>query len=743
MQGEMLKAVFAASFVLGAVVAFGGVADYVDPFVGTTYTGHTHPAACVPFGLVQAGADTGNVGWHYCSGYRYEDKVIVGFSQTHLNGTGCMELGDAMIMPVAGPGQEGFPWSRFDKRTEKAGAGWYRVTLSDAEADVEVTATEHVGCYTIRYAGAGKKQLLVDAQYGMVLRQNQRDCKVLESDVRAIGADAIGGRVKSHRWVTRTVTYKILFSKPFAGIERLTARSAREKAPRYLVTFDLTENEPLKVKVALSAGGEIDAVEKNLAVEVPGWDFEAVRTAAVAKWEQMLSRVSVKGTEDAKRNFYTALYRLMQQPNDLSDVGCRPFYSTFSCWDTFRAAHPLYTILIPEKVPGMVDSMLEQGRRNGYLPIWALWGQEVQCMIGTHSVPIIVDAFLKGLWGSADVAYWESAYSQVKNTLTTTHETRWKERWDLLDKYGYYPCDIVKGESVSRTMECAYDDWCAAKMAERLGKAEDAAFFFRRAENWKNVFDASLGLVRGKRMDGSWRTPYDPACIGHGAENDNDFTEGNAWQYTWHVMQDPQGLIAAMGGRGRTLAQLDRLFCHETQLDAGRHHDISGVIGQYVHGNEPSHHVPYLYQYVGRPDRTAETVREIFDKFYSPKPDGLCGNDDCGQMSAWYVFSAMGFYPFNPCGGEHVIGAPQVESVRIALPGGKFFTMRAEGLSRENKYVGAVFLNGRPLVGFVVSYEDIMSGGDLVFAMSSVNISHQPKQERGDESAWHLWLPGL
>ena len=724
------KHAFAFTLMSAASGALAGSMAFVDPFVGTTFTGHTHPAACVPFGLVQAGPDTGNLGWHYCSGYRHEDKVIVGFSQTHLNGTGGMDLGDAMIMPVRDARQEGFPWSRFRKESEKAAPGWYRVRLDDARADVEVTATAHVGCYAIRYEGAGPKRLLVDSQYGIGHNADWLARHVISSDVRPHGEDAIGGTLKVRQWVLRSYSFKAVFSRPFAAVEELPRREAGERAPRYLLTFDLKDGEPLLVKVALSACGGLEGAAANLVREVPGWDFNAVRSAAEAKWEDILSRAAVEGTDDAKRNFYTALYHLCQQPNDLADAGAKPSYSTFSCWDTFRAAHPLYTILTPEYVPGFVDSMLEQGKRTGYLPIWTLWGKENQCMIGTHSVPVIVDWFLKeqvkheGEQGNSNLDYWESAYQQIKETLTKRHEGRRKENWDLLDRYGYYPCDVIRGESVSRTLECAYDDWCAALMAEKLGKSEDAAFFRRRAASWKNVFDPSIGLVRGKRSDGSWRTPYDPLELGHGAENDNDFTEGNAWQYTWHVMQDPEGLIAAMGGPGKTLAQLDRLFTQKTVLlGGGKRHDITGMIGQYVHGNEPSHHIPYFYQYLGRPDRVAEIVREVFDRFYMPKPDGLCGNDDCGQMSAWYVFAAMGFYPFNPCGGEYVLGAPQVEKVtlRCSPSPSTFtsFTVVARGLSKENKYVKSVTLNGRPITDWKIRHADILRGGELVFEMTN------------------------
>ena len=394
--------------------------------------------------------------------------------------------------------------------------------------------------------------------------------------------------------------------------------------------------------------------------------------------------------------------------------------------------------------------MLEQGRRTGYLPIWTLWGKDNQCMIGTHSVPVIVDWFLKEVGEKSSSSrkeekihsptptlnsnsYWLAAYAQIKDTLTKPHKGRIKERWDLLDKYGYYPFDEIKGESVSRTMECAYDDWCAGVMAAKLGERgtgngeldeslkDDAKFFFKRSENWRNVFDPSIGLVRGKDTKGNWREPYDPYALGHGAGKDNDFTEGNAFQYSWHVMQDVEGLVAAMGGREAFVKKLDSLFIAPSKTEGmGELVDVTGLIGQYVHGNEPSHHVIYFYPQVGHPEKAAERIREVFDKFYRPKPDGLCGNDDCGQMSAWYILSAMGFYPFNPCGGEYIIGAPQVACAKLKVKGGEFKVV-ARNLSRENKYVKSVTLNGKPITDWKIRHSDIIRGGELVFEMTNAS----------------------
>ena len=722
--------------------ASADVAEFVDPFVGTTATGHTFPGACVPFGLVQASPDTGNGTWDYCSGYRFEDKAIWGFSQTHLNGTGCPDLGDVLIQPFAAKdlaqvektfkGRR-YVASRSDKAAEVATPGYYAATLSDFNVRAEVTATARVAFYRLTYKGDGPARLLVDTQYGMGGAPAKQ---ILESDVRLTERTGLCGTNRRRCWVDRRYSFAVVFDRACASVEELP-KLPGEKAPRYVFDFDLKRGESLLVKVALSAEGGVAGAQKNLAAELPGWDFDAVRAAARAKWNELLGNVVVEGDTDQKRNFYTSLYHLYVQPNDIADVGAKPFYSTFSCWDTFRAAGPLYTILCPDKAAAFVDSMLEQGRRTGYLPIWTLWGKENQCMIGTHSIPMIVDWFLKcggrGATRPTTVGRagpcapdWEAAYRQIKETLTQKHEGRHKENWDLYDRYGYYPFDKIRGESVSRTMECAYDDWCAAQFAKKLGHDDDFTFFMKRASNWKNVFDSSIGLVRGKDTAGKWREPYNPFALGHGADLANDFTEGNAFQYSWHVMQDVPGLVAAMGGRDSFVRKLDSLFRAPSKVEgAGCVLDVTGLIGQYVHGNEPSHHVIYFYPQVGEPDKAAEKVREVFDKFYLPKPDGLCGNDDCGQMSAWYVFSAMGFYPFNPCGGEYVIGAPQVPKVVLRIPSANYhlpttnsFTVVAKNLSRENKYVKSVTLNGRPVTDWRIRHEDIVKGGELVFEMT-------------------------
>ena len=680
-----------------------GCCDYVDPFIGTAGTGHTFPSACVPFGLVQAGPDTGNGDWAHCSGYSYEDKSIYGFSQTHLNGTGCPDLGDVRILPFTA---ESVPGSvPYDKASERAKPGFYAVTLAGG-TKVEASATERCAIYRISYPKGAKSRLLVDPRWCITRRKPASD-RIRSVDVAPDGRTGVSGKVVVNNWVERTYAFKMEFSRSFLSEKDL------------VFDFGASSGEPLMVKVALSALGGVSDAARNLAAEIPGWDLDRVAAAADAKWSKMLSCVAVEGSDDQKRNFYTSLYHLFIQPNNIADAGHKPFYSTLSTWDTFRAAHPLYTILVPEKAAEFVDSMLEQGRRTGYLPIWTLWGRDNQCMIGTHSIPVIVDWFLKenpvNPVNPVKREFWLSAYAQIKETLTKRHEGRYKERWDLLDRHGYYPYDVIRNESVSRTLECAYDDWCAAQMAAKLGHEEDAKFFRRRSENWRNVFDPSLGLMRSKDSKGNWRDPFDPSAVGYG--EGYDFTEGNSYQYTWHVMQNPGGLVEAMGGREAFVKRLDWLF-ERPEVVKGEVFDVTGLIGQYVHGNEPSHHVIYFYTLVGERDKAAHRVRDVFDKFYLPKPDGLCGNDDCGQMSAWYVFSALGFYPFNPCGGTYVLGAPQIPKATVSLAGGKTLTVVARNLSVENKYVKTVAFNGRPL-DKTIEHADLMSGGELVFEMTN------------------------
>lgn len=695
---------------------------YVDAFIGTAGDGHTFPGACVPFGMVQASPETGNIGWKYCSGYHFEDSEIIGFAQDHLNGTGSQDLGDVLIFPFTGGNNRPFK-SSYRKYNQYASPGYYRVRFDDDKVDAEVTATDHTAFYSFCY-GNGEAKLLVDLQSGDVLTDEEMRKHVLEASLEMPDAYTLKGMLKTRRFGERRVFFVIKTSKPYSVDSVLPARDG-EKAKRLILRFNAGGEPTVMVKIALSTVST-DGAEASLRKENPGWDFAQVRLAAERRWTDILSRADVEGGDSAKIMFYTSLYRACIQPNNIADTDGRyrsaddkiqkaklgSHYSIFSLWDTFRAAHPLYTILTPEMVSPMVHSMIDYSRVKGFLPIWPVWGWETYGMIANHAVPVVVDACLKGF--NIDK---NEAYAAIKASLTHSHN---KSDWDVYLRYGYYPFDLVKVESVSRTLESCYDDWCAAQLAKRLGRKADSKEFMRRSAFWKNVFDPACGLVRGKDSHGKWRTPYDPFQIGHAYTGGGDFTEGNAWQYTWQVMHDPLGLAEAMGGKERCLAKLDSLF---TLTDVSRHNagwtgDVTGLIGQYSHGNEPCHHVAYLYAVLGQPWKTQRIVRDVCRRFYVSKPDGLSGNDDCGQMSAWYIFSAMGFYPLNPAGGQYVLGAPQVDRVTVSLPGGKTFTVEAEGLSATNMYVKRVTLNGKPVSGCTINHSDIMKGGSLVFEMT-------------------------
>lgn len=701
--------------------------QYVNPFVGNADNGHTFPGACAPFGLIQVSPESGNGSWRYCSGFNYDDDSIAGFAQTHLNGTGVPDLGDIRLLPFNQKLRDGKFMCRYDQETQVALPGYYSVNLTDMDIDVELTATERTAMYKYTFNQPGESNLLLDLQNGLVFNSKGVQYRVLEAEVDMPDDRTIVGYNRVRGWVARYFYYVIAFDRPYKIKGELPQKEG-EKAKRTVLAFDLKEGESVQVKVAMSTVN-IEGAKKALEKENPGWSFESVKDATNKKWNDILSLAEVDGTKEEKMNFYTSMYHLFIQPTNIADVDGRyrgandsiassstgNYYSTFSLWDTYRAAHPLYTLLMPEKVGDMVNSMIAHTHAQGFLPIWTLWGKENYCMIGNHAVPVIVDAYLKGLVTS-DI---EEAYAAIKTSLTVPHLN---SDWEAYDKYGYYPFDIVEKESVSRTLESAYDDYCAALMAQALGKEEDHDFFMKRAGYYKNLFDKQTGMMRGKDSKGKWRVPFDGFSLSHASSHGGDYTEGNAWQYTWHVQHDIEGLITLMGGKQPFGNKLDSLFYLHSG-DAANVLDVTGLIGQYAHGNEPSHHVAYLYNYVDKPEKTQELIREIFDRFYIPKPNGLCGNDDCGQMSAWYIFSAMGFYPVNPVGGEYIIGAPQISRVVLHLSNDKTFTVEAKNLSKQNKYVDKVTLNGKEIPDFRIHHKDIMNGGNLVFIMSD-----QPKK---------------
>lgn len=696
--------------------------QYVNPFIGAADNGHTFPGACRPFGMIQTSPVTGAVGWRYCSEYVYEDSIIWGFTQTHLNGTGCMDLGDVLVMPVTGKRQR--QWneyrSGFSKETEKATPGYYSVTLDEPDVTAELTATTHTALHRYTFHKADSASLLIDLQHGPAWRDEQYHSQVSFCETNWENDSTLTGHVINKVWVNQVYYFAMKFNRPVIASSELPM-AATEKGKRIIATFDMKPEDQLLMKVALSTTG-VEGAKANLTAELNGWDFEGVRQTAKNEWNSYLSRIDVEGTTDEKTNFYTSFYHALIQPNEISDIDGKyrnakdeivqatgdKFYSTFSTWDTYRAAHPFYTLMVPERVDGFVNSLVDQCETIGYLPIWGLWGGETFTMIANHSVPIIAEAYAKGFRGFDA----ERAFNAIKQTQTVSHSL--KSNWENYTKYGYFPTDLTEAESVSSTLESVYDDYAAADMAKRMGKEEEAAYFAKRADYYKNLFDPSTKFMRPKKADGTWKSPFNPSQVGHSESIGGDYTEGNAWQYTWHVQHDVPGLIALFGGEEAFLQKLDSVFTVKLETTQA---DVTGLIGQYAHGNEPSHHVAYLYTLAGRPERTQELIRQIFDTQYLPKPNGLCGNDDCGQMSAWYMFSAMGFYPVNPVSGEYVFGAPQFPKFTLHLADGKTFTILAEGLSEEHKYIDSITLNGKPYTKNYITHEDILKGGTLVYKM--------------------------
>lgn len=696
--------------------------QYVNTFIGAADNGHTFPGACRPFGMIQTSPVTGAVGWRYCSEYVYEDSVIWGFTQTHLNGTGCMDLGDILVMPVTGNRHRAWNGYRssFQKNSESATPGYYTVTLDEPGVKAELTATLHTALHRYTYNKADSASVLIDLQHGPAWNEKQYHSQVKACDVKWENDSTLSGHVRNSVWVDQDYFFTLQFNRPVISTVDLPMGET-EKGRRIVATFDLQPGEEVLMKIAMSTTG-VEGAKANMAAEQPGWDFEGTRKQAKDEWNSYLSRIEMEGTPDEMTNFYTCFYHALIQPNEISDVDGKyrnaadsivtatggKFYSTFSLWDTYRAAHPFYTMIVPERVDGFVNSLIDQAEVQGFLPIWGLWGKENYCMIANHGVSVVAEAYAKGFKGFDA----ERAFQAIKQTQTVSHKL--KSNWEDYMKYGYFPTDLTAAESVSSTLESVYDDYAAADMARRMGKTEDAAYFSKRTDFYKNLFDPTTKFMRPRKSDGTWKSPFDPTQAAHAESNGGDYTEGNAWQYTWHVQHDVPGLIALLGGEEAFTNKLDSLFTVELRTQLA---DVTGLIGNYAHGNEPSHHVTYLYTLAGKPERTQELIRQIFDTQYRPAPDGLCGNDDCGQMSAWYMFSAMGFYPVNPVSGEYVFGAPQMPKFVLHLQDGKTFTVLAEGLSKEHKYVESITLNGEPYTKNYITHEDIMKGGTLVYKM--------------------------
>ncbi|MCC5927950.1 MAG: GH92 family glycosyl hydrolase [Cyclobacteriaceae bacterium] len=692
--------------------------QYVDPMIGTGGHGHTFPGATLPFGMVQISPDTRWENWDGSSGYHYSDNTIMGFSQTHISGTGAPEYCDVLFMPTVGevqivPGEEedsktGFR-SAFSHDNETARAGYYSVLLDDYKVTAELTATKRTGFHKYTYPAAEKANIIIDIK--------NRD-HVLESHLEFIGDNAVQGLRRSSRWAADQYVYFYAeFSKPFTScgiaIDEVLQdglRKAEGKNIRAYVQFATRDKEAVQVKVGISAV-DIDGAKKNLQAENPGWDFEKVAKNANKEWNDFLSKIEVKGgTERQKRIFYTGLYHTAIAPNVFMDVDGRyrgvdhqvhkaegfTNYTVFSLWDTFRAHKPLFTIIDPSRYEDFLKTFLQMYRIGGKLPQWELAGNYTGVMIGFHTHSVILDGYLKGIRGFDQKLALEAMKKRV-------------DAIGYMNDLGYIPADKESG-SVSKVLEYAYNHWSVSKFAELLGEENDMNDYRHRSLFYRNLYDASTGFMRPKNLDGSWVEPFDPA------EGSDHFVEGNSYQYSLFAPHDVNGLIDLIGGDEKFIAWMDTLFTKESEHDASVI-DATGLIGQYAHGNEPSHHMAYLYNYAGAPWKTQKIVSEILETMYDDQPDGLSGNEDCGQMSAWYILSAMGFYQVCPGTPHYIIGTPIFDEVAIHLENGKTFKVIAPNVSAENFYIQSATLNGQPLEKSWFTHEDIVNGSEIVFEM--------------------------
>ena len=720
--------------------------QYVNPFIGTqadeagSLAGSTFPGATVPLGMVQLSPDTEvQPTWDPCSGYDYDDDRIYGFSHTHLSGTGCTDLFDVSLMPVTHPitpeylAQPDYS-SAFNHTDEGATPGYYWVKLQDSGIKAELSATTRAGIHRYTFPKGSEQHVVIDldhstyrgddAYYG-----NRRVYNIIQSQIRIIDNQTVEGYRVITGWAKlRKVYFRARFSRPFNSTMLCDGSRCAGEATvingrrlHAAFTFDGTETDDITVCVALSPVSSEGACG-NLAVEASSFDFDSYRRAAHDAWERELGRIDVEGSDEQKTIFYTSLYHAFTQPNVMSDcnghyidtnyeerilpVG-ETYYSTFSLWDTFRAAHPLINLIAPDYASQFVCSMIHHADTYGYLPIWDLWGQDNYCMIGNHAMPVLSRAILTGVW--KDVP---RAYEAMRQSSTISHPNSPFEMWERL---GYMP-ENMQRNSVSITMEQSFDDWCVAAVADKLGLTADRDHFLARSEYYRNLFNPAIGFFAPRDDKGNW-IDFDPLSY-EGKDGCEPFIEGNAWQYMWFVPHHPEGLMELFGGKKGFIAKLDENFSLETELrESGG--NASGFIGQYAHGNEPSHHTTYLYNYAGQPWKTQQKVDEVRRKFYNATPMGYAGNDDCGQMSAWYVFSSLGFYPFNAGSDDFVLGTPLFPRSVIHLPDGGSFIVTAKNVSPKNIYVKSVRLNGRKLNGFSLTQQQIMEGGTLEFEMTS------------------------
>jgi len=695
--------------------------DFVNPFIGTAYHGHTYPGAAFPFGQIQLSPDNGTQGWDWCSGYHYSDSIVAGFSHLHLSGTGIGDLADISFLPVAtevtflkDEKNSDFV-SRFAGKyihdQESASPGYYSVILKNSGIKAEFTVTERAGMHRYTFPEDGASNLIINL--GFAINWD----KPYQTSLNLADSLLVTGSRLSHGWAAdQHVFFAIRFSTPV--IHSVIENVGGEGRTVGVLKFG---EKQVMAKIGISSVSVENALA-NLDSSLPDWDFEATTNAASDAWEKELSKIRIQSNDSVQKTiFYTSLYHTMVAPSLFSDsngdfkgvkgdtqkASGYNRYTVFSLWDTYRALHPLFTLTQQCRVNDMVKSMLDHYRQTGLLPVWELEGNETWCMVGNHSISVIAEAILKNI-GDFDR---ELAFEAMK--VTSMND---RDGMGLYDKLGYMPADQIQ-QSVAKSEEVAIDDWAVAAVAQKLGKTEDAAYFSKRALNYRNYFDKETGFMRGKLSDGKWTTPFDPAFSKH---EGSDYTEGNAWQYLWLAPHDVKGLIDLLGGKEPFANKLDQLFKVEEGVKGEQaSSDISGLIGAYAHGNEPGHHTTFLFNYAGRAWRTQELNRQIQTEMYTDKPDGLCGNEDCGQMSAWYVFSAMGFYPVNPSELKYQFGSPIVQEARLEVAQGKFFTMKAPLASKTNKYIQEVKLNGKPLDRTFISHQEIMDGGTLEFKMGA------------------------
>lgn len=717
-----------AAFFASAALA-GNYTQYVNPFIGTGaidggLSGNNYPGATVPFGMVQLSPDTHEApDWYNASGYDHNDSRIYGFSHTRLSGTGASDLIDILMMPTTGD----LKVSSFSHDRETASPGYYKVHLNDEGIDAELSATTRTGLHRYSYPKGADRNIWLDVDHSA--NKGSWDRRIINAQIRQTAPNRLEGYRVITGWAKlRKVYFVIDFSEPISELKlfdgdgrEYTADDAtliNGRSPRALISFGAGD-KPVVGKVALS-GVSLANARENMKAETDSYDFDRYVAAADRQWDSQLGKIEAKGDPENLTTFYTALYHMMLQPNTFSDINgewMTPDYSvakvpdgetqytTFSLWDTYRAAHPLYTITEPERTRDFVNSMLRHYDYYGYLPVWHLWGQDNYCMIGNHAIPVVVDAVLKGIPGIDKAHAWEA----VKNSSLQSHPN---SPFGVWEKYGYMP-ENIQSQSVSITLEMAYDDWCAAQLAKAMGDEESAERFTRRSQFYRNLHNPDNMFFAPKDDAGNWIEPFDP--LKFGANGGNPFTEGNAWQYYWYVPHDMEGLISLTGGPKAFEKKLDTFFTL-TDTSGEKNDNISGLIGQYAHGNEPSHHVAYLYNNVGKPEKTRGMVKRIMTELYNNNYNGYAGNDDCGEMSAWYVFSAMGFYPVNPASGEYSVGLPLFDECVIHLPSGKDFSITADRRNPDSTKVKKILLNGKPVKGQTLRHADLASGGTLHFA---------------------------